>query len=135
MSGKCSLCGERQCKSDSAQFEIKPWLLPVEAKRFRRQILSLWACDRCGVIEIYHQKHGSVGIYGILLDRFWRGQFRRNPTMSSAEANALYDEKGYGKVIPRAQFLRDFDFNRKIWAQYKGPKPREISTEHNRLFD
>jgi len=135
MSGKCLLCNGQQRKSDSAQFEIKPWLLPVEAKRFRRQSLSLWACDGCGVIEIYHQKHGSVGIYGILLDRFWRGQFRRNPTMSSAEANALYDEKGYGKVIPRALFLRDFEFNRTQWKKYGGPKPREISAEQNRLFD
>jgi len=134
---KCHLCETTDLiKSDPQHFTIERSFLPEEAKRFSINMLSLWICRQCGLMEVHHKSRGYQGSYGVLWHEFWYAKFRSNTLPTILQADRFYDDHGYAKHIPRSSFIRDFTFQKRIWDRNGGgPKSPAPMEGQNTLFD
>ena len=131
----CNHCNANLVKSDAELFEIKSFLLPQPAKRMKAKNLSLWVCDKCGLIETHHTKQGFLGYYNATLDRFWNRLFSTGKVSSLQDAEDLFREGGYRQCLTHASFMKEFEIFYPRWLEKGSTKKYEIIPEQNTLLD
>ena len=124
----CDKCGTSLVKSNSDNFKVMPWALPAGAKGKRN--LDLCSCDSCGLISVY-SKDTYLGVYLVMLDRWWVNKVRRGDITNPAEARNLFREDKYDTFLTEQRFLKEYD-------RYKntpqGPVSKPVHPDQNTLF-
>lgn len=132
---KCQNCDHPLALSDRRQFDIQKKWVPENARRMTLSNLSLLVCRNCGLMWVSHKHQGFQGAYKILYHGWWEGQFRNHRIETMLQADLAYEQGGYKHFISRADFKRDFEFQKSRWGKHGGKKPRQINQDQNRLFE